>query len=162
MKNIVIILLIAVALLTGCTTSKRCLAKFPPTTTIRIETDTVTEYKDTIVERFIPGDSIFVFDTTFLFPATVKIEPLTVSLPLAHSTAWINEGRLNLGLWIDSTTLQWKIDSAMATVTVTDSIFITKEIPPPKQSKIAKRLNWILTGALVGILGFLFLFRRVK
>lgn len=155
MKKLVFILITAL-LLGGCVTQKKCLVKFPPDTVTRVETNIITEYRDTIIYKHIPGDSVFV---ERIIPADIppfNIEPLTARLPLSHSTAWVNNGRLHLGLWIDSTTLQFKIDSAKATVkTDTHTIeTVTVEVPVPP-SKWHGRLTWTLGGALFGVLGIL-------
>jgi hypothetical protein len=114
----IIYIFLAVVFLSGCVTQKRCLLKFPPDTITKIETHTVTEWRDTTIFVHLPGDSVFV-NVPIPVVEPLKIPPLTARLPLARSTAWVDNGLLNLGLWIDSTTYKFKLDSAMATVTDT-------------------------------------------
>lgn len=146
----------------GCATQTRCLAKFPPDTIIKVETNTVTEWKDSTVFVHIPGDSVFVYDTTYIFPEPVTFQPLTARLPLAHSRAWIDAGRLNLGLWIDSTTLQFKLDSAKATVSTTQTITETVIVEKPVKEKWPRVLVWVFGGAVLALLVLLIILFKVK
>jgi hypothetical protein len=165
MKHIILITIL-LALAAGCVTQRRCLVKFPPDTITRVETSTVTEYRDTIIEHHIPGDSVFVYDTTFLImdgPEPLTIEPLTVRLPLAHSSAWIDDGRLNLGLWIDSTTLQFKIDSAKATVKVNTLVSETKIVKvPAKIPRWKSTLFWFCLWGFVAMVVVLIVSRKFR
>lgn len=159
---VIAIAVLATILLSGCATQSRCFAKFPPDTITKVETVTITQWKDTTVTVHIPGDSIFVHDTTFIFPDPVTFEPLTARLPLAHSTAWVEGGRLNLGLWIDSTTLRFKLDSAMATINTTETITETVIVEKPVKEKWPRILMWISLGGFLVSLTFFFIAMKVK
>jgi len=158
----VAIVVLEAILLSSCATQKRCLLKFPPDTITKVETETITIWKDTAVYVYIPGDSVFVFDTTYIFPDPVTIQPLTARLPLAHSTAWVDAGRLNLGLWIDSTTLKFKLDSAMSTVNTTETITETVIVEKPVKEKWPRILVWVLSGAVLIMVGLSILFYKMK
>lgn len=164
MKHLIFVLFAAV-MFSGCVTQRRCLVKFPPDTITKIETTHSIEYRDTTIFRTIPGDSVFVFDTIRLpiSGTPLTIPPLTARLSLAHSTAWVDNNRLNLGLWIDSTTLQFKLDSAKATVTDTVRIHTTDIIqvpaPIPKRYTIA---IWALAGGVVVLLLLALVFFKMK
>jgi hypothetical protein len=152
----------AAVFLSGCVTQKRCLLKFPPDTITKIETHTVTEWRDTTIFVHLPGDSVFV-NVPIPVVEPLKIPPLTARLPLARSTAWVDNGLLNLGLWIDSTTLKFKLDSAMATVTDTVKIHTTDiiQVPAPVPRRYTITI-WALGGAVVVLLILSLLFFKVK
>lgn len=164
MKHLIIISVVTI-MVSSCATQRRCLLKFPPDTITTIETIHSVEYRDTTIFVHLPGDSILVHDTIVLpVPGEpLFIPPLTARLPLAHSTAWVDNNRLNLGLWIDSTTLQFKLDSAMATVTDTVKIHTTDIIqvpaPVPKRYKIA---IWALAGGVIVLLLLSLIFFKLK
>ena len=61
MKTINRLIILAAILLSGCATQFRCFELFPPDTITKVETHTVTQWKDTTVLVHIPGDSVFVY-----------------------------------------------------------------------------------------------------
>ena len=157
-----IILLAAAFFLSGCVTQKRCLLKFPPDTITKIETKTVTEWRDTTIYVHLPGDSVFV-NVPIPMIEPLNIPKLTARLPLARSTAWVDDGLLNLGLWIDSTTYKFKLDSAKATVTDTVIIHNTDiiQIPAPVPRRYTITI-WALGGAVVVMLLLSLIFFKLK
>ena len=161
MKKHILVLAAAVCLC-GCVTQKRCLDKFPPDTITKIETKTVIEYRDTTVFVHLPGDSVFV-NVPIPIIEPLNIPKLTARLPLARSSAWVDDGLLNLGLWLDSTTYKFKLDSAMSTVTDTVIIHNTDIIqipaPVPKRYKIA---IWGLGGGVIVLLLLSLIFFKMK
>jgi hypothetical protein len=91
--------------------TKTVFAEVSPDTITKIETKTVTEWRDTTIYVHLPGDSVFV-NVPIPMIEPLNIPKLTARLPLARSTAWVDDGLLNLGLWLDSTTYKFKLDSA--------------------------------------------------
>ncbi len=162
MKTINQLIILAAILLSGCATQFRCFELFPPDTVTKVETTTVTEWKDTTVFVHLPGDSVFVFDTTYIFPEAVVFKPLTARLPLAHSTTWVDDGRLNLGLWIDSTTLKFKLDSAKSTVNTTETITETVIVEKPVKEKWPRTLMWVFAGAALVLLILVLVLFKLK
>jgi len=170
----VALVVLAAILLSGCATQSRCFALFPPDTVTRVETETVTQWKDTTVFVRIVSDSIFVndymtvdytpptIDAPIQVIPTITIRPLTARLPLAHSRAWVEDGRLNLGLWIDSTTLRFKLDSAIATVTTTETITETLIVEKPVKEKWPRILMWVFAGAAFIMLILAVVFFKLK
>jgi hypothetical protein len=122
MKNIAIF---AILLLTvGCVTSKRCSEKFPPTVISTVDTIHVIEYRDTIIEKYLPGDTVYSVEQIVVTDTVIKVlRPVEAETELANAKAWIDNDLLRLRLIQKDSILRFKLDSAIRvssdTITIT-------------------------------------------
>lgn len=109
---------VAPAIFISCATQRRCLEKFPPTTTIEIR-DLIT-YRDTAIFIPIPADTVR-DSIPIISPCPdnkpirpeFKTKPVMVKNRWSTATAWIEHGQLKLELAVNDTTLEFVIDSAV-------------------------------------------------
>jgi hypothetical protein len=120
---VVVLIILSAVLMNGCATQKRCFVKFPPDTVTKIEEVHVVEYRDTIVEFYIPGKTEVV-EVPVDCPE-LNIEPLTVSVPFAHAAASVNNSSLSLQIWQRDTVVQHLVDSIRSTI---DTVKITETV----------------------------------
>jgi len=143
------ILFIAI-LMTGCVTQQRCLVKFPPDTITQIETVHHTEYKDTIVYKYLPGDTVYAEKEIILTKDSiiyVTVDPVRVETELATAKAWIVNRKLKLLLQQKDSVLQFKLDSAIRLHT--DTIVYTNQVVhkvPVKKPVTSYFFFWVMVG----------------
>lgn len=111
--NRIVISLISVVLLAGCTCSKRLnrlMERCPPPQ--EIVYNTIIAYRDTIVYREIPGDTI---RDSIKVPVEVELPEMALKKrsTLAEATAWVQENQLGLELIQYDSLFQFKLDSAI-------------------------------------------------
>ena len=147
--------LILLILLTGCVTQKRCLEKFPPV----VGSDTVvtehTVYRDTIIYRHLPGDTVFVDVPVYIDNGQpMTVEPARAETELAMAQSWVERGRLMLELQQKDSILQFKLDSAFRSNKQVEYITKTETHQlPPKPF-----LKWWFSISLVFIVLILVIF----
>jgi hypothetical protein len=113
------IVLIALAFFNSCVTQRRCLEKFPPTTTTEIR-DSIS-YRDTTIYVPIPTDTVrdsIPVECPEMTPGSPApkpkpTKPVMVKNRWSTAMAWIENGHLKLNLMTNDTTLTFVIDSAV-------------------------------------------------
>lgn len=178
MKYLSFILLI---LIVGCATQKRCFEKFPPDTTTTIEyIPGEIEYRDTIIEVKISGDTAYVESpwndnivweglpdgyTPPGFTVEHRIAPIRADLPLAYSTAWVDNNTLKMRLVQKDSILKIKLDSAyrsgIDTVKIIEIKIVEKPVPP-KDYTFFKTGFWFELFLILILIGLLILFFKLK
>ena len=125
------------ALLPSCVTQRKCLLKFPPPPADTV-TFTDTQWRDTIIYRTLPADTIRDSVEVVLpcpVPPTFKSDTVRAVRPLASAAAWLHGNKLQLRLTLNETTLAFKLDSAIKasakTTVVTQQIIVEKKVIPP-------------------------------
>lgn len=121
--------------LSGCVTQQRCYEKFPP------QTNTVIEYRDTIVPVYVHST-----DTVEKW-GTIR-DTLVVNSGTAHGKTWVIHDTLRLQVWQSDTTLQVKLDSAIQVIR-TKERFIKEVQKKSVFDKIIISLSLILAIILV-------------
>ena len=157
MKTLTLILTVGL-LLYGCNPGRYCERHFPPVhdTTVITHTDSVIQYKDHIVPYYLPPDTVYVYKIDTL-PITVpgKLflgKTVTASNDFCNAMAWSSiQGRLintHLLLSEKDTTLQFKLDSAVKTVTYWKSKYTTIHERQVVEKK--KKFSSLLTAGAIG------------
>lgn len=178
MKYLPFILIILIA---GCVTQKRCFEKFPPdTTTITEYIPGEIEYGDTTFTVEILGDTAYVespwsdnstwddFDERITpQDATLKynIAPIRADVPLAYSTAWVENNILKMQLIQKDSIMQFKIDSAFRSGVDVLKIIETKiveKVVAPKRFGFFKNGFWFSVILNLILAGLLVLFFKMK
>jgi len=122
----VVLLLLAVSLV-GCSPCKRMARlslKCPPEVTHdTVYTPGEVIYKDTIVTKYLPGDTVLE-QVEILVPYKIPDTSTVARTSLAEARAMIRENKLKLQLVQYDSLLYWKLDSAIQTHTP-DTIKIT-------------------------------------
>ena len=124
MKKYAIIFLFLFA---SCVTQKKCLQKFPPTETVKIE------YRDTIIPVYVPRS-----DTVYQF-ATIR-DTVRINTGTSHAVSYVIKDTLKLILWQTDTTLKVKLDSALKVISTQKTNIVREKYTP----------EWVKTLAGVG------------
>jgi hypothetical protein len=141
---------VSVAFFQSCATQRRCLEKFPPTTTVEIR-DSIA-FRDTTIFVPIPADTVR-DSIPIVSPCPdgqpirpeYKTKPVTVKNRWSTATAWIERGHLKIDLMTNDTTLAFVIDSAVSERV--KQITINQQFVKPK-----KYIPNIYKFALVGLI----------
>lgn len=136
MKKIIFIALVA---LTSCNASKFCADRFPPDTLVHTEYRTVTEYRDTIVPIYIPGDTVYevreITDTAY------------AETEYACAAAWVVADLLQLSLVQKDYEREVLLEEVL--VHKTDTVEVIKEIITriPEDKPVTKYAAfWVVLG----------------
>lgn len=120
------------AMFSSCVTSRRCIEKFPPITTIdTVETILIV---DTTIYVRLPADTV-------VDSILVEVEPdyssevVSAKAEYGSARAWINDGKLRLQLTMNDTLIAYRIDSLalVNTKTITvekERVLEVKKVPP--------------------------------
>jgi hypothetical protein len=140
-------LLIALLLLTSCTTAKRCTAKFPPQT-ITIVKDSIREkitYRDTTIFVTLPAKIVTVKDTVYVKNGVVSFRPVTAESNLATASAWISNNNISLTLADKDTTLIITLSNALRNAEFWQSKYEKdqKTVNVPYTPKFWKITGWV-------------------
>ena len=165
MKRILFIFILAI--LAGCSPTKRLarlLERYPMEPTVDTVYRDTTIYRDTIVTRYLPGEST-VNNVYVEVPGTLPDTVIWAETSLAWAAAHLNSNHLGLELIQNDTLFKWKLDSAL--VHKIDTIIITRDVPYPviekaKGVKVFWRSATIILGAIVLIGMILLLVVRKK
>jgi len=136
MKKIALFALVA---LTSCNASKFCADRFPPDTVIHTNYRTVTEYRDTIVPIYIPGDTVY---QTKTIKDTVRAETT-----FACAAAWVVSDMLQIKLVQKDVEEKVRLDSVL--VLKTDTVEVVKEVVTriPEKKPVTKYASfWVVLG----------------
>ncbi len=96
-------------------TRERCERKYPAGTgSVSTTVNTISTIRDTTIYVWVPGD------TVFQWVAVSDTAVSSLNTPLAHSSAWIRDGRLNHRLEQRDTIISKTIEGALKT-TITES-----------------------------------------
>ncbi len=123
--------IVLISLLTACVTRQKCERKFPVHDSSVTSVNTITVIKDTTIYLKIPGD------TVFQWVAVSDSSVSRLSTPLAQSSVWIKDGRLNHRLEQKDTILSNSIKGALQT-TITE--LNQKEVL--NQTEYINQLTW--------------------
>lgn len=157
MKNKIIIL--AIILLSGCATQKRCFEKFPP----EIKTDTIihTEiiYQDTTVFVEIKGDSVlvevpvYIVDTVEGKPIVITYKDAEAETDFAAARAWIENSILQLELIQKDSLIEIQLDSVIAIKDHYIELYTTEihKSPPKKKCPTRSIILYLLGGFFLGV-----------
>jgi hypothetical protein len=171
MKNLSILL--AIILVSSCTTQRRCLKKYPPEVKIeRIVKDT-TIYSDTIIEYILPTDTVLrvKLDTlyipvgeTFTYASdTLKAES---NFAIAYTWLNLNQNTIQRSLKVvdKDTTLLIKLENAIRERDRLEKILKTETyIQPPLKKHIRRiKFQWLIYGLIIGFIIGLFINLRRK
>lgn len=117
MKNIIPILILSLLPGSGCITKKACERKFPPSAdSVRIVSNTITTYRDTIVYAKVKGDTVFRTITLSGSPVVSQVQT-----PLANCTVSVRDGKLSQRLEQKDTLLDLTIKDAQKTTITSNS-----------------------------------------
>ena len=165
------ILLLAL-LFTACTPTQRLQRLYTrhpylvPTDSVKIVTtirDTVI-YRDTIINLYLPSDTLFVQDTVLIIdvfdnPVDGKVSSDTLRLEsrMARAWSWVLDNELNLQLADKDTTLPIRLENAIKeiqrlekTIEEKNTIITKKQIP-----KFYMIMAWV--GVVLSLLGIFYL-----
>jgi len=150
-------ILLIILVLNSCTTQKRCLQKFPPIVGVDTIIYTTTVYRDTVILRYLPGDTVFSHSIEKV-PVRAAIRPVEAETSLAYARAWISEKRLRLMLIQKDSVFRFKLDSAIRANERIEYIteIKTHQLPP---KPFYKRGFFILAGVL--LLFFILIVRKM-
>lgn len=150
-------LLIALILLAGCVTQKRCMEKFPVVPSVLVTYKDTVIYRDTTIYRYLPGDTVEVS-----IPVDTLIEVTDTSITartyLATAKAEIRDQELVLGLVQHDSLFRFLLDSAIRehsdTVTIERVIPVEKPVVPKWAlwTKIMTIVGWSLIVLMVALL----------
>jgi hypothetical protein len=151
MRKIIIFML----LLSGCVTQERCLKRFP------VEIDTVYSkdvvYRDTVIERIIPGDTVFKVKPVY---ESVMLDPVKARTELAEARAWVDGEDLSLSLVQFDSVMKFKIDSAI-TVSRDTIIITTERVKEVKINKPAWKFWQLWLSGFLAVLFLVLLIREI-
>jgi len=137
------VLLLALLVLSGCCTYKKCQQKYP----YPIEYVETIVYRDSIVKIEIPGeaktDSIFIETETPL-----NVQPFRLNTEFCSSVAWVQNSVLKMDL------IQHTVEKEI----VFKDVIVEKVIKETVQVEVNKLTRW---QEFKGYLGLLFLFMLV-
>jgi len=164
-STVVIIAMIAVASCSPQRRLARLIEKHPeimPKDTV-VEHNTVLLYRDTVVIREIPGDTV-VKEVELRVPAEIPDASLTLETSLAEATASIYNNILGLKLVQRDSIFHFKLDSAIQENIDTVRIETTIQVPVELKPKpFYKNGFWILLGLiLAGLVVFAFFVTRKR
>lgn len=160
-------LFLAIMVLASCSPQRRLarlLERYPlPETHDTVYLPGKTIYKDTIITRYVPGDSVEVEIPIFV-PVDIPDTAIRANTGLASATAYLQDNTLGLRLIQNDSLFKFLLDSAIRENIDTVRIEIVKEVPklvPP--NPFWKNGFWILTGVLIlSIIVFAFFVTRKK
>lgn len=159
MKYIFFILIIFV---TGCVTQNKCLQKFPPPPP-EIDTVHTVEWRDTIIFRYLPGETVHdsvVIEKLIEKKIYVPYTSVHAETLLAEATASVEGKKLKLELIQRDSLFQFLLDSAIQASydTITIKQPYIKEVPvKTKYQEIIGIAVWIFFGLFLFTLLFLIL-----
>jgi hypothetical protein len=166
MKNLILALLI---LLTGasCVTQKRCHQKFPPE--IKVITNTVIQYKDTVIYVKIPGDTVIQKDTIKVFidkeTGIISSSPSWLFSSYSKSMAQVVNGLLKHSHFQDEKELEFIIKDAIQKHSTHTTETIVQEVEVNKLKWWQKVYIWfgkLFIVVLIGVGVFLALKYLIK
>lgn len=154
------ILTALIAIISSCTTLRKCNAKFPPQVSVIIKDSIITKdtiiYRDKVIPYYIKGDTVFAEKKV---PITVDISPVWAQNEYATASAWVQDSKLKLQLIQKDQVIKIIIDSAFKEVSHWKEMYnnkeVTKILPPEKYvPKIVKFFAWVGGILLVLIIGY--------
>ena len=97
----------------SCVTSEKCFEKFPPEIINTVDTISEIQYRDTIIEKFLPGDTVYAGEKLIIRNDTIirHYLPVRAKTELSQAMAWIENNNLRLRLIQNDSILQIKLDS---------------------------------------------------
>ncbi len=133
----------------SCITQEKCNRLYPP----QIITNTVIEYRDTVVKVFVPGETVYQKDTVFVYvdkeTGQLTSKPSNLKTQLATSYAQVINGVLKHNLIQQDKELDVLIKNAIKEHS-------THEVKIEEKVVYKTKLIWVFVSSLVGmILGLL-------
>jgi len=164
MKKAILFAILALSI--GCVTSKRCFDKFPPEVINTVDTIHVITYRDTIIEKYLPGDTVYAGEKIIVINDTVVRvwRPVEAETELAQAKAWIENDRMKLRLIQKDSVLQFKLDSVIRVSSDTIKIVNTEIHEVYIKKPITKYVSfWVIIGAwFLWTLIFVLLLFRIR
>lgn len=168
MKRITIVAILSI-LMMGCATQKRCFDKWPPevgTDTIVVET---IQYRDTIIEIYLPGDTIYKEvaltipcpepgDSVVLNPAPFYSDTVRAFGIYSEASAWYATERLRLRLIEYDTIIRYKLDSVIQIKDHFERLYTVEVHKTPPVKVVPWYYKWSLPVALVLIAMIIIIF----
>jgi len=161
-----LIFLLAIVMM-GCATQKRCFIKFPP----EVKTDTIIEevitYRDTTIEVFLPGDTIYTEaalvssgqeDGSVLIPDPFYSDTVRAFGTYSEASAWVESRKIALELIEHDTTIKVKLDSVIKIKDHFEHLYTVEVHKEPPVIKVPWYYRWSLPVALVLILMIVLIF----
>ena len=149
MKISALIPIIAIILLSGCATQRRCAKKFPPSESVKVVTEKVTKYRDTTIYVYLPADTIYSEKIIYETPDGWQTEKSTLDMNYSYSTAQVVNGTLKHYLYQKETEIERVIKNAVreqSTHTVEDRVEIHREKYIPSAYRYS---FWLVLGLVV-------------
>lgn len=152
MKRVVVFFI--VISMVGCSCPKRLtrlMERCPPPVEVDTVYSTLILYRDTIIYREIPGQTI---RDTVKVPVEVELPEMSLksASTLAEATAWIKDFELGLELIQYDSILEFKLDSAIRvstdTITFTETETVVKTVTEPP-NPFYRNGFWVLAGLIV-------------
>jgi len=135
--------ILIILLSVSCVTQRKCLEKFPPDIDSVLTIRDTTIYRDTVISRYLPGDTVYswryIFDTVEINTEPELYPPDTAfaETDLALAKAWVDvRGRfskVNVILIQKDTTLQFRLDSALRASDHWERLYITEVHTVPER-----------------------------
>jgi len=110
-----LIFLLAMVLLSGCITEKRCSRKFPPVTIIKdsISVKETTIFRDTTVFVLLPKDTIKYSDTVYIKNNVCFMPAKYLKNGIISAQAEVQNSRLNLSAWINDSGIFYTLNDVV-------------------------------------------------
>jgi len=157
------VLLLLLVILAGCSAEKRLarlLERHPlPTDTVVVVTDTII-WRDSIVYRTIPGETIY-RDTIIPVEIDLPYMELKSRSSLAEAHAWVVDNQLGLFLNQFDSVFEFKLDSAIQINKDSVYVEVVREVPVEiKPNLFWKHAFLVLAGLILTLASLWFLLRR--
>jgi len=154
--------LLAVLLLSGCVTQKKCDRKFPAQTMVirkdSIIRTTQTIYSDTTITVYIKGDTV---TNTVEVVNGMTITPSILTTQFAYSKAWVELGRLRHYLRQNDTTYRLQLDNVIRTTWESAEKYYSRSEVQVKTERYIPKWVWWLLGFSILAAGY-WVFKIVK
>ena len=126
-----LIIILSIAVLSGCATQRRCARKFPPQIITEKEVITEIVYRDTTILVHIPADTVYAEKVVFKTPEGYQTDLSVLHTTYAKSTAQVLKGVLLHELFQKDTEIERVIKNAIKehSTHTTDTVTKIHEVP---------------------------------